>query len=228
MSFIAIVEDDQDQRENLVDALVRRGYEVQAFANRNAAYAALSSQPPTLLVSDIILEGEFDGGFALCEDLLKCHPELSVIFMTERVEEVDQVTGLRMGAIDYLPKPFSMPVMLAKIATHFKRLETKPAQTSDETLTAGPLIIREAFNEVLWQNQVLHLTLTELRILTRLVQAHGRILSKEQLSGETRQVMVEANTINTHIKNLRKKFRQVDAEFDAIKSEYGVGYRWAL
>ena len=172
MGFIAIVEDDDGQRENLVDALERRGFEVKAFANRASAFDYLNENPPLLLVSDIILEGEFDGGFDLCHDLLKRYPDLSVLFMTERVEEVDQVTGLRIGAVDYLPKPFSIQVMLAKISSHIKRIEaSKLPEAQDEKLQSGSLVIREAFNEVVWQDQLIHLTLTELKILIRLIKS---------------------------------------------------------
>jgi two-component system OmpR family response regulator len=229
MSFIAIVEDNQDQRENLVDALERRGFEVKSYKNRKETIQDLQHQQPSLLISDIILEGEFDGGFLLCEDLLKLYPNLSVIFMTERVDEVDQVTGLRLGAVDYLPKPFSIPVIAAKIASHLKRQEALALSSiKDSIIQSGALHIKEDFNEVSWKGQAISLTVTELKILIRLIKGKGRVLSKDQLSDETRQSFVEANTINTHIKNIRKKIRKVDAGFDAIKSEYGLGYKWVL
>lgn len=223
---IAIVEDDPDQRENLADALSRRGMHVAVYEEAESAFEALSKNPPDLLISDIILQGDYDAGLNLCESLLKVHPTLSVIFLTERVEEVDQVVGLRLGAVDYLPKPFSINVLIAKISNHLKRLHLMDQADDDEILKAGDLEIREAFNEVLWKSQAVSLTLTELRMLMRIVKSKGRILTFGQLSDETRQNYVETNTINTHIKNIRKKFRKVDAEFNAIKSEYGAGYRW--
>lgn len=229
MSQIAIVEDDQDQCENLKDALVRRGFDVITFANRVEAFKHLSRQPPMLLISDIILEGEYDGGFELCKDLLALYPNLAVIFMTERVGEIDQVMGLTFGAIDYLPKPFSINVMIAKVVSHMKHLEAiNTSNESDVVVTSGPLTIKEAYNEVIFHEQPVNMTSTELKILTRLVKAKGRILSKDQLSDETRNGVVDASTINTHIKNIRKKLRHIDASFEGIKSEYGVGFKWVL
>jgi len=223
---IAIVEDDRDQRENLADALRRRGMQVSVYEDAKSALDELTKSPPDLLISDIILQGDYDAGLNLCEALLKTHPTLSVIFMTERVEEVDQVVGLRLGAVDYLPKPFSINVLIAKISNHLKRLSLVNESEDEESLKSGDLEIREAYNEVLWKSQSVSLTLTELRMLVRIVKSKGRILTFGQLSDETRQSYVETNTINTHIKNIRKKFRKVDAQFNAIKSEYGAGYRW--
>lgn len=227
MAIIAIVEDDADQRENLNDALVRRGHEVLSFANRHDAFNTLKNQAVDVFVSDIILDGEYDAGFILCKALLELHPQLPVIFMTERVDEIDQVHGIRLGAVDYLPKPFSINVMSEKIAALVRRQSLIAQQEEGELIYETNLSIKEAFNEVCWKGEAVSLTVIELRMLIRLVNAHGRILSKSQLGDETRSGIVQENTVNTHIKNIRKKFKLIDEDFAAIKSEYGVGYKWS-
>ncbi len=107
---IAIVEDDPDQRLNYSDAIAKKGYEVASHANRLEAIRAFDLELPDLAILDIILEDEIDGGFQLCRELLQRAPDLPIIFLTERIDEIDKISGLRLGAWDYLPKPISLVV----------------------------------------------------------------------------------------------------------------------
>ncbi len=114
---IAIVEDDPDQRENYRDAITKKGYEVHAYGSREEALAGFDAGLPDLAILDIILGEEVDAGFELCRDLLARSPDLPVIFLTERIDEIDKISGLRLGAWDYLPKPISLDYLAERIAS---------------------------------------------------------------------------------------------------------------
>ena len=113
--LIAIVEDDPDQRSNYTDAIIKKGYTVNAYGTREEALEGIDKELPDLAILDIILGEEVDGGFQLCRDLLAKAPNLPVIFLTERIDEIDKISGLRLGAWDYLPKPISLDLSLIHI-----------------------------------------------------------------------------------------------------------------
>lgn len=225
-ALIAIVEDDPDQRGNYASAIAAKGYRTKPYSNRAEAYAGIKSCAPDLVVVDIILQQEVDGGFMLCRDLLALQPELPVIFLTDRIDEIDKISGLRLGAWDYLPKPVSLNYLAERISSLLHLAEVRNRRQPQSLQACSGLALDEEAMRANWAGHELDLTLTEFRLLAYLVRHPGHAVSYERLMGETRQQYVTSNTINTHMRNLRKKIRGLDAEFSCITNEYGYGYRW--
>lgn len=227
---IAIVEDDADQRGNYVDAITKKGYDVTAYSSRRDALAGFEHELPDLAILDIILGDEVDAGFELCRDLLARAPSLPVIFLTERIAEIDKISGLRLGAWDYLPKPISLDYLAERISS-LLRINEARLQSSAGSSTAkmvGELSIDQEALLVSWKGMPINLSGTEFRMLAKLVRVPGHAVSYDTLMNATMQSLVTNNTINTHMRNIRKKFETIDADFDCIKSEYGFGYRWSV
>lgn len=227
---IAIVEDDADQRGNYVDAITKKGYDVTAYSSRGDALAGFEHELPDLAILDIILGDEVDAGFELCRDLLARAPSLPVIFLTERIAEIDKISGLRLGAWDYLPKPISLDYLAERISS-LLRINEARLQSSAGSSTAkmvGELSIDQEALLVSWKGMPINLSGTEFRMLAKLVRVPGHAVSYDTLMNATMQSLVTNNTINTHMRNIRKKFETIDADFDCIKSEYGFGYRWSV
>ncbi len=225
--IIAIVEDDTDQRNNYVRALQRMPVRVLAFADRQSAFSAMQQQRPDLVILDIILGQEYDGGFNLYSQISRLYPDMPVLFLTERVDEIDQVSGLRMGAWDYQPKPISIDYFVAKIES-LLRLTTGQASNEETRLvTCDKLVMDLDRRHIHWQGMALpEFTVTEFTMLEYLARRPGLVLTYEQLAQATFGGVVENNTISTHISNIKRKFRTISAEFNHIVSEYGQGYRW--
>ncbi len=226
---IVIVEDDPDQRSNYVDAIVKKGYEVTAYSNRRDALDGFESNLPDLAILDIILGDEVDAGFEICRDLLFRSPTLPVIFLTERIAEIDKISGLRLGAWDYLPKPISLDYLAERISSLLRINEARVQYGggSVSSKTVGDLSIDQEALLIFWKGEAINLSGTEFRMLAKLVRAPGHAVSYDMLMNATMQSLVTNNTINTHMRNIRKKFEEIDPEFDCIKSEYGFGYRWS-
>jgi two-component system, OmpR family, response regulator len=228
---IAIVEDDPDQRANYADAITKKGYRVFAFASRQEALAGFDEALPDLVILDIILGEEVDAGFQLCRDLLARSPSLPVIFLTERINEIDKISGLRLGAWDYLAKPISLDYLAERISSLLRinevRAEQGETRLSASARRIGDLTLDQDALLASWKGQRLDLSGTEFRMLAKLVRAPGHAVSYETLMNATMQSLVTNNTINTHMRNIRKKFEKIDKDFSAIKSEYGYGYRWS-
>ena len=226
---IAIVEDDQDQRANYVDAVTKKGYNVIAYSSRQEALAGFDKELPDLAILDIILGEEVDAGFEICRDLLVRSPSLPVIFLTERITEIDKISGLRLGAWDYLPKPISLNYLAERISS-LLRINTARIESNSSANTAklvGDMSIDQEALLVSWKGQPINLSGTEFRMLAKLVRVPGHAVSYDTLMNATMQSLVTNNTINTHMRNIRKKFESIDSAFDCIKSEYGYGYRWS-
>ena len=227
---IAIVEDDPDQRSNYVDAITKKGYEVVAYSNREEALAGFDNELPDLAILDIILGDEVDAGFEICRDLLVKSPSLPVIFLTERIAEIDKISGLRLGAWDYLPKPISLNYLAERISS-LLRINTARIEAAGNASAAkiiGDMSIDQEALLVSWQGSPINLSGTEFRMLAKLVRVPGHAVSYDTLMNATMQSLVTNNTINTHMRNIRKKFQTIDPDFDCIKSEYGYGYRWSV
>ena len=226
---IAIVEDDPDQRANYVDAVTKKGYNVVAYSSRQEALAGFDRELPDLAILDIILGDEVDAGFEICRDLLVRSPSLPVIFLTERITEIDKISGLRLGAWDYLPKPISLNYLAERISS-LLRINNARVESNSNANTAklvGDMSIDQEALLVSWKGQPINLSGTEFRMLAKLVRVPGHAVSYDTLMNATMQSLVTNNTINTHMRNIRKKFESIDSAFDCIKSEYGYGYRWS-
>ena len=226
---IAIVEDDPDQRSNYVDAITRKGYSVTAYSSREEALAGFERELPELVILDIILGDEVDAGFEICRDILTKSPSLPVIFLTERIAEIDKISGLRLGAWDYLPKPISLDYLAERISSLLRIHEVR-GQSGGSGASAklvGDLSLDQEALLVSWKDHPINLSGTEFRMLAKLVRVPGHAVSYDTLMNATMQSLVTNNTINTHMRNIRKKFESIDPDFSCIKSEYGFGYRWS-
>ena len=223
---IAIIEDEAAIRENYAAAFRREGYAVDAFDARQAALNAFETRLPYLVVIDINLRDDIEGGFELCRELRARSSDLPIIFLTARDSEFDAVSGLRLGADDYLTKDISLPHLMARVAALFRRLDAmqKP-QAADSSLTRGNLIVDTERMTVLWLEQPVGLTLTEFWLVHAMARYPGHVKNRQQLM-DAAQAVLDDNTITSHIKRIRRKFMVIDAEFDAIETVYGMGYRW--
>lgn len=225
---IAIVEDEAAIRENYADVLRKQGYEVQTYANRKNAMAAFDIRLPNLAIIDIGLENEIDGGFTLCQALRSLSDTLPIIFLTARDNDFDTVSGLRMGADDYLTKDISLPHLTARIAALFRRLDVIDQPPSPENLLQrGKLALDIGRLSVQWDEQPVPLTVTEFWMVHALAKFPGHVKSRQVLMQESK-IFVDGSTITSHIKRIRKKFVQMDDEFDCIETVYGMGYRWNI
>ena len=224
---IAIVEDDTDQRENYVDAMRAQGYQVRAYADYDTALAGFQEALPDLVILDVMLEQRMDGGFDLCRMLRQQSPHLPIIFLTARSSDIDRVSGLRLDAWDYLSKPVDLEFLAVRVASLFRIAETlQSGQTQGAVLVSGALELDQSSMSVRWRGKPMNLTLTEFWLVDALAREPGHVRSYRELIAVTRQSYVEKNTINSYIRRLRKKFKEVDAEFDMIQTIFGVGYRW--
>ncbi len=223
---VAVIEDEFALRENYADVLRKQGYSVQTFANRKDAMAVFEQRLPDLAIIDIGLEEEVDGGFTLCRSLRSMSETLPIIFLTARDSDVDTVSGLRIGADDYLTKDISLPHLLARIAALFRRLDAMNEPASNEAvLEQGDLSMDTQRMVALWRGENVDLTVTEFWMIHALAKYVGHVKNRQQLMQES-QMVVDDSTITSHIKRIRKKFLQIDSEFDCIDTVYGMGYRW--
>ena len=223
---IAIVEDDPGIRANYSDALTRHGYDVSAFATRKDAEAAFATRIPDLAIIDIGLGAEVDGGFELCRRLRNLSATVPIVFLTARDSDFDVVSGLRLGADDYLTKDVSLPHLLARISALFRRMEAlTSAPAAEDVLSRGALTLDLKRMIARWKDTPIDLTVTEFWIVHSLARLPGHVKSREQLMRDASMV-VDEGTITSHIKRIRRKIAAADAAFDAIESVYGMGYRW--
>lgn len=223
---IAIVEDEAAIRENYAAAFRREGYSVDLYDARRAAMDAFDARLPDLVVIDVNLRNDVEGGFELCRDLRSRAAELPIIFLTARDSEFDAVSGLRLGADDYLTKDISIPHLMARVAALFRRLEAmqKPQEKSSR-MTRGDLELDVDRMLVRWKDQPVGLTLTEFWIVHSLARYPGHVRNRQQLMDAARAVL-DDNTITSHVKRIRRKFMAIDSGFDAVETVYGMGYRW--
>lgn len=225
---VVIVEDEEAIAQNYCDALRRQGYKVTHYRSRPEASAAFNSRLPDLAIIDIGLGAEVEGGFELCRELRSLAPELPIIFLTARDSEFDVVSGLRLGADDYLTKDISQPHMLARITALFRRIDALQKPLSKDTeIVRGKLTLNMDRMSAHWSDQTVDLTVTELWIVHSLAQHPGHVKNRQQLM-DAANVVLDDNTITSHIKRIRKKFREIDKSFDCIQTAYGMGYRWVL
>lgn len=224
---IAIVEDDEELRRNYAEALSREGYTVNAYSNRPEAEKAFGEKLPDMAILDIMLEDERDGGFELCRFLRARSEVLPIIFLTALNSDLDRVSGLRLGATDYLFKNMTtLDFLPVRVSSLFRMIEAlcKPADT-EKRIKLGRLTVDEDRMEATWSGRQVSLTLTEYWILHELVQKPGSKKSHAQLMDAARTVVTD-NAIAAIISRIRNKFKGVDPGFACIETVYGMGYRW--
>ncbi|MEO7276808.1 MAG: response regulator transcription factor [Sphingomicrobium sp.] len=229
---IALVDDDRNILTSVSIGLQQEGFVTRVYSDPAAALKAIGDNPPDLGVFDIKMPG-MDG-----IELLRRVREFSaipVIFLTSKDDETDEALGLAMGADDYIAKPFSQRLLIARIRAILRRQQLakgEAAAASDGSelplIERGRLIMDPARHKVSWDGRAVGLTVTEFLILETLAQRPGVVKSRNQLldSAYNDDVYVDDRTIDSHIKRIRRKFRLASADFDAIETLYGVGYRF--
>ena len=224
--LIAIVEDEPAIRDNYAAAFAREGYTVRTYANRAQAMTAFAARLPDLVIIDISLEDEPEGGFELCRQLRSLSAELPIIFLTARDTELDAVSGLRLGADDFLTKDLSLAHLSARVNALFRRVDAlrKPHEAT-QIVKRGLLTLDSERMQAEWQDQVVLLSLTEFWIVFALARHPGHVKNRQQLM-DAANVVLDDNTITSHIKRIRRKFQTIDPRFDAVQTVYGMGYRW--
>jgi len=228
---IALVDDDRNILTSVSIALQSEGFATRVYTDGESALKALSENPPDLAIFDIKMP-RMDGLELLRR--LREKSQIPVIFLTSKDDELDEALGLAMGADDYIAKPFSQRLLIARIRAILRRTElVRSATSSDSTEVAEPVVrgrlsIDPARHRSLWDGKPVSLTVTEFMILEALSQRPGVVKSRNQLMDVAYQddVYVDDRTIDSHIKRIRRKFRVVDPEFDAIETLYGAGYRF--
>jgi two-component system, OmpR family, response regulator ChvI len=231
MANIALVDDDKNILESVTMLLEQEGYQIRSFSDPAAALTALTTTAPDLAILDIKMP-RMDG-LELLRRLRQGSPDLPVIFLTSKDEEIDELMGLNAGADDYIRKPFSQRLLLERVRAVLRRAEAKsappvPGEQKKEALVRGKLALDPQRHECTWEGKPVRLTVTEFLILQALAQRPGFVKSRDSLmdAAYDDQVYVDDRTIDSHIKRLRKKFKVVADDFDAIETLYGVGYRY--
>lgn len=223
---IAIVEDEPAIRDNYAEAFRRYGYQVCAYADRASALAGFASRLPDLVLIDVGLGHEAEGGFDLCRELRARAPRLPILFLTARDSDLDVISGLRLGADDYLSKSVSLPQLTARVQALFRRLDALASSGSQETvLRLRGLELELERMRVAWHGTDVALTVTEFWMVHALVRHPGHVKSRDQLMAEA-QIVVDDATVTSHIKRIRRKFEAIDPAFAEIETMHGAGYRW--
>src|SRR5688572_3753306 len=224
--LIAIVEDEPAIRDNYAAAFTREGFAARTYGNRADAIAAFAARLPYLAIIDISLEDEPEGGFELCRQLRALSAELPIIFLTARDSELDAVSGLRLGADDFLTKDLSLAHLSARVNALFRRVDAlrKPREDT-QTVRRGPLTLDAERMQVQWDGKIVLLSLTEFWIVHALAKHPGHVKNRQQLM-DAANVVLDDNTITSHIKRIRRKFQAFEPKFDGIQTVYGMGYRW--
>lgn len=223
---VAIVEDEPAIRDNYAEALRRHGYQVAAFGSRAEAKSAFALRLPDLVIIDVGLGDEPEGGFDLCRELRARSATLPILFLTARDSDFDVISGLRLGADDYLSKDTSLPQLTARIHALFRRMDSLAApQVHESVFRLRDLTLELERMRVTWRGEEVALTVTEFWMVHAMVRYPGHVKSRDQLMREA-QIVVDDATITSHIKRIRRKFQVLDPAFDEIDTVHGAGYRW--
>ncbi|MCL3882120.1 response regulator transcription factor [Marivita sp. GX14005] len=231
MSKIALVDDDRNILTSVAITLEAEGFEVETYNDGQSALDAFNKKMPDMAVFDIKMP-RMDGMDLL--QRVRQKSKMPVIFLTSKDDEIDEVLGLRMGADDYVKKPFSQRLLVERIRALLRRQDTMASDAAGGEVEEAKLMVRGELtmdplrHSVSWKGQDVSLTVTEFLLLQALAQRPGFVKSRDQLMDVAYddQVYVDDRTIDSHIKRLRKKMRTVDSEFSAIETLYGIGYRY--
>jgi two-component system response regulator ChvI len=225
--MIALVDDDRNILTSVTMALEAEGFSVRTYRDGAQALDGITARPPDLAILDIKMP-RMDGMELL--NRLRRKTNLPVIFLTSKDEEVDEVLGLRMGADDYIRKPFSQRLLIERIRALLRRADGvgEGGEVSEAAITRGDLVLDPARHVSAWKGEPVTLTVTEYLILQSLAKRPGLVKSRDQLMDAAygEHIYVDDRTIDSHIKRLRKKFKAVDPEFGQIETLYGIGYRY--
>ena len=228
-STVVLVDDERNILTSLRMALEAEGYKVRTYADGVAALEALAEEPADLGIFDIKMP-RMDGMELLRR--VRQNSDMPVIFLTSKDEEIDELFGLKMGADDYIAKPFSQRLVVERVKAVLRRFQPKDGTAAPteaaRVLERGKLKLDPERHTCHWDNKGVTLTVTEFLILQALATRPGVVKTRDSLmdAAYDDQVYVDDRTIDSHIKRLRKKFKQVDDDFDVIETLYGVGYRF--
>lgn len=233
MTTIALIDDDRNILTSLALALEAEGYSVRTYKDGEEGLAGLTKEPPDLAILDVKMP-RLDGFEVMTR--LRETMTLPVIFLTSKDEEVDEVLGLRLGADDYITKPFSQRLLLERIRAVLRRHQREQVGPNGgrgngngkASIICGPLAMDDERYAVTWKNQAIDVTVTEYMLLKTLAERPGVVKTRDQLIDQAygESVYVDDRTIDSHIKRLRKKFKVIDEEFNQIETLYGAGYRY--
>lgn len=230
MATIALVDDDRNILTSVSIALESEGYRVETYTDGTSALEGLMARPPNLAIFDIKMP-RMDGMELLRR--LRQKSDLPVIFLTSKDDEIDELFGLKMGADDFIRKPFSQRLLVERVRAVLRRgggrdNSAKVNGSPTKSLERGQLVMDQERHTCTWRAEPVTLTVTEFLILHALAQRPGVVKSRDSLmdAAYDEQVYVDDRTIDSHIKRLRKKFKAVDNNFDMIETLYGVGYRF--
>lgn len=225
---IILVDDDRNILTSVSMALEAEGFSVKTFNDGESGLSGILDNKPDLAVLDIKMP-RMDGIEVLTK--LRESSSIPVIFLTSKDDEVDEAIGLRMGADDYITKPFSQRLLIERIKALLRRqalMNTKTTKKEEEKIVRGNLVLDDARHLCTWKNQPLNLTVTEYLLIKSLAERPGHVKNRDQLIdmayGEN--IYVDDRTIDSHIKRVRKKFKALDPEFSQIETLYGVGYKY--
>ena len=227
-THIAFVEDDDIVRRNYAEILSAEGFRITALATKSQAEAYFSSELPGLVLLDIELGTDPEAGYALCRKLREQSLTLPIVFLTSHSSDVDKISGMRLGADDYIVKDTSTEYLVIRIRSLLARVQAllgqaeKPNRSSDQL---GMLRVDSDLMVVRYGERVVDLSLTQYWIVQALVKDSPNILSHDQLM-QSANLDVETNTIVAHVRAIRAKFKELDPNFEQLRTERGIGYRW--
>lgn len=228
---IAYVEDDDATRRRYSQMLRDGGFDVTTYASKEAALAGFRRELPDLALLDITHENERDAGYQICAELRQMSSDLPIIFLTGHSGEIDRMSGLRLGADDYITKDASMEYIVVRIEALFRRVDAirssyRHQQVEEAPVARGENIkLDETYSTVFWKGTKIDLPLTQFWIIRELCNKPGQVRSHRDLM-KAANLMVEQNTITAHVKSIRDTFTRADPGFRSIKTERGRGYRW--
>lgn len=220
-----LVNDDVAIRDNHANNLAEQGFEVDVFGNRRDAMAHFDSASTDIVFLIIGLAADREGGFQLCADVRRQSHKLPIIFLTSHNRESDRISGLRLGADDYLSTDTSTDFLIVRIETLLRRIETLSLDVCAKHIVRGSLLIDPSTLVAFWKERVVDLSLTHLYIIRALACETGQVKNYGDLM-RAANIVVEPNTITAHIKTIRDRFKALDSTFNCIKTARGVGYRW--
>jgi two-component system response regulator ChvI len=226
---IALVDDDRNILTSVSMTLEQEGYQVRTYTDGESALQGLMAKPADLAVLDIKMP-RMDGMELL--QRLRQRSNMPVVFLTSKDEEVDELMGLRLGADDYITKPFSQRLLLERIRALLRRNEGARAEGSGAppggVLARGDLMLDETKHTCLWKSKPVQLTVTEFLLVKALALRPGMVKNRDQLidAAYGENIYVDDRTIDSHVKRIRRKFRHTDEDFDQIETLYGIGYRY--
>ena len=228
MVKICLIDDDQNILASLSLALKSEKFEVETFSDGISGLEALNNDDFDIAILDIKMP-RIDGLEVL--QRLRVDSDIPVIFLTSKDDEIDQLLGLKMGADDYITKPFSQKLLIERVKTILRRglaIKSSDLSNKDTLLKRGDLTLNIDRHECHWKNERIKLTVTEFLLLENLVNRPGYVKNRDQLmsAAYSDDIYVDDRTIDSHIKRIRRKFKSIDKDFDSIETLYGVGYRF--